>query len=259
MTRAPGVVVHGDRDALAQAAADRLVSIIVAAQSDKGLADIVLTGGGMGGAILTALGASAGCDSIDWRQVRIWWGDERFLPSGDPERNQTQAQDLLLGVLPLDPAKVHPMPASDGADGQDVEAAADRYAAELAAAAPSGHDVPAFDVLMLGVGPDAHVASLFPEHPGLHDAEHAVIGVRGAPKAPPTRISLTFRALCRAQDVWFLVSGQDKARAVGLALCGAGRMQAPAAGVTGTRQTLWLLDRAAARDVPAGLARPASP
>lgn len=257
MSRAPGVVVHADKDSLAQASADRLISVVLEAQSSRGMADIVLTGGGMGGAILTALGASSARDSIDWRQLRVWWGDERFLPTGDPDRNQTQADEALLSALPLDPANVHPMPASDGPDGADLDAAAARYAAELAAQAPSGQDVPAFDVLMLGVGPDAHVASLFPESPGLHDTEHTVIGVRGAPKPPPTRISLTFAALGQAKDVWFLVSGADKAGAVGLALSGAGRMQAPATGVIGTRQTLWLLDRPAARHVPTELIRPA--
>jgi 6-phosphogluconolactonase len=85
------------------------------------------------------------------------------------------------------------------------------------------------------------------------------VGVRGAPKPPPVRVSLTFPALCAARDVWFLVSGADKASAVGLALSGTGEMQAPAAGVTGTRATTWLLDRDAAAHVPRALVRPASP
>ena len=83
--------------------------------------------------------------------------------------------------------------------------------------------------------------------------------MRGAPKPPPVRVSLTFPALCAARDVWFLVSGADKANAVGLALSGSGEMQAPAAGVTGTRSTTWLLDRDAATHVPQALVRPASP
>jgi 6-phosphogluconolactonase len=151
------------------------------------------------------------------------------------------------------------MPASDGPDGADVDAAAARYARELAAAAPPGRNVPEFDVLLLGVGPDAHVASLFPEHPALHERDASAIGVRGAPKPPPTRISMTFPSLCDARDVWFLVSGADKAGAVGLALSGAGPLQAPAAGVAGRRSTTWLLDRDAATHVPKALIRLASP
>ncbi|HEY5246910.1 MAG TPA: 6-phosphogluconolactonase [Dermatophilaceae bacterium] len=258
MSQGPTVVVHHDRQLLAEDAGARLVMAILNAQSSRGQADIVLTGGSMGSAILVSLGRSPAKDAIDWRTLNIWWGDERFLPAGDPERNETQARNALLDVVPLDPSRVHPMPASDGPDGSDVDAAAARYARELASAAhnvQSGHGVPEFDVLLLGLGPDAHVASLFPEHPALQEREQSTIGVRGAPKPPPTRVSMTFPSLCAARDVWFLVAGADKAGAVGLALSGAGLLQAPAAGVVGTRSTTWLLDREAATHVPKQLIR----
>jgi 6-phosphogluconolactonase len=252
------VVVHRDRQLLAATAAARLVTAIVDAQSSRGQADVVLTGGSMGSGLLRSLGQSAARDAIDWRHLNLWWGDERFLPTGDPERNETQAREALLDAVPLDPARVHPMPASDGPDGPDVDAAAARYAAQLDAAAP-GSGQPRFDVLLLGVGPDAHVASLFPGHPALHERDISAIGVRGAPKPPPNRVSMTFPTLCAARDVWFLVSGTDKASAVGLALSGAGELQAPAAGVVGIRSTTWLLDRDAATHVPRQLIRLASP
>jgi len=255
MSRAPMVVVHRDAQLLADAAAARLVTAIVDAQSSRGEADIVLTGGSMGSALLASLGHSAARDAIDWRCLNIWWGDERFLPAGDPDRNETQARMALLDAVPLDPARVHGMPTSDGPDGGDVDAAAARYGLQLAAAAPRGRDVPEFDVVMLGVGPDAHVASLFPEHPALHERDASTIGVRGAPKPPSTRVSMTFPSLCAGRDVWFLVSGANKAGAVGLALSGAGQLQAPAAGVTGIRSTTWLLDRDAATHVPKPLIR----
>jgi len=252
------IVVQRDRQLLAADAAARLAMAIAEAQSARGQADIVLTGGSMGSALLVSLGASPAKDAINWRYVNLWWGDERFLPAGDPERNETQAREALLDAVPLDPSRVHPMPATDGPDGADVEAAAARYARELAEAAPRGRDVPEFDVLMLGVGPDAHVASLFPGHPALHERDMSTIAVRGAPKPPPLRVTMTFRSLCAARDVWFLVSGRDKAGAVGLALSGAGQLQAPAAGVTGLRSTTWLLDRDAATHVPRALIRSAS-
>jgi len=252
------VVVHRDKQLLADDAAARLVMAIVEAQSSRGQADIVLTGGSMGSALLVSLGHSPAKDAVDWRHLNVWWSDERFLPAGDPERNETQSRQALLDAVPLEPSRVHPMPASDGPDGADIDAAAARYAAELAAAAPRGHDVPEFDVLMLGVGPDAHVASLFPEHPALYERDASTIGVRGAPKPPPVRVSMTFPSLCAAREVWFLVSGPDKAGAVGLALSGAGQLQAPAAGVTGLLSTTWLLDRDAATDVPKQLIRLAS-
>ena len=253
------VVVHRDKQLLADAAAARLVTAIVEAQSSRGQADIVLTGGSMGSAVLVSLSHSAAKDAIDWRRLNVWWGDERFLPDGDRDRNETQSRQALLDAVPLDPVRVHAMPASDGPYGVDVDKAAAHYAEELSAAAPRGHDVPEFDVLMLGVGPDAHVASLFPEHPALHERNASTIGVRGAPKPPPVRVSMTFPSLCSARDVWFLVSGGDKASAVGLALSGAGELQAPAAGVTGIRSTTWLVDRDAATHVPKQLIRLASP
>ncbi len=258
MSQSPGVVVHHDRQRLADGAADRLVVAILEAQAARGEADVVLTGGSMGSEVLVSLGRRPARDTIDWQHLNLWWGDERFLPAGDPDRNETQARQALLDSVPLDSLRVHPMPASDGPDGLDVDAAAARYARELAAAARGGRLVPEFDVLMLGLGPDAHVASLFPEHPALHELEASTIGVRGAPKPPPVRVSMTFPSLCSARDVWFLVAGPDKAGAVGLALSGAGRLQAPAAGVAGLRSTTWLLDRDAASHVPSQLIRLAS-
>jgi 6-phosphogluconolactonase len=262
MTTAPLVVVHRDERLLAQAAAARLVTRLVDAQAARGWSSAVLTGGGMGSAVLAALADSPARDAVDWQRVDLWWGDERYLPSGDPERNETQARDALLDAVPLDPSRVHPMPASDGPDGPDVDAAVARYADELARAAERdgvGGPLPVLDVLLPGVGPDAHVASLFPDMAGVHEQDRTVIAVHGAPKPPPTRISLTLPAITSAEDVWLLVAGPGKASAVGLALSGAGPVQAPAGAAVGRRATVWLLDRAAAAQVPPELVRLASP
>ncbi|MGW4645646.1 6-phosphogluconolactonase [Kitasatospora sp. NPDC004289] len=253
----PQLVVHGDKELMAQAAAARLITRIVDAQAARGTASVVLTGGRNGNALLAAIAASPARDAVDWARLDIWWGDERYLPAGDPERNATQARTELLDALPLDPARVHEMPASDGPDGSDVESAAARYAEELAKSAGRG-EVPEFDVLLLGVGPDTHVASLFPEHPGVRETELTVVGVRGAPKPPPTRVSLTLPAIRSAREVWLLAAGEDKAGAVALALSGPGELLAPASAAQGTVRTLWLLDRAAAAKIPPQLYPPAS-
>jgi 6-phosphogluconolactonase len=188
-------------------------------------------------------------DAVDWAYVDFWWGDERFLPAGDPERNETEAREALLEALPVDPARVHPMPPADGPDGDDPEAAAARYAEELAAAArPGTARLPHFDVLLLGVGEEGHVASVFPEHPVAYETR-PVAAVRGCPKPPPTRLTLTLPAINTAEEVWLMATGDTKSRAVGMALTGAGPVQLPAAGVHGVDRTLWLLDRAAAAEV----------
>lgn len=256
----PAVLVHRDAGLLARAVAARLVVGLVDAQAGRDTASVVLTGGGIGTASLAELCAAPARDAVDWGRLDVWWGDERFLPAGDPERNETAARSALLDSVDVDPARVRPMPASDGPDGNDPEAAAERYAGLLASAArPEDHGpVPAFDVLLLGIGPDGHVASVFPESPAGYETR-PVVAVHGAPKPPPTRLTLTLPAINAAREVWVVAAGEDKASAVRLALAGAGPVQVPAAGVRGRARTLWLLDRAAARQLPPELARPASP
>ena len=248
----PEVLVHRDGPLLAKAAAARLITVLVDSIAARGSASVVLTGGGIGTAVLAALGDAPARDAIDWARLDIWWGDERFLAAGDPERNETGARSALLDRVDVDPARVHPMPGPDGPDGNDPEAAAARYASWLAAAArPQDHgSVPAFDVLMLGIGPEAHVASLFPGLPALHD-ERTVVAVHDSPKPPPTRLSLTFPSIQAAREVWVLASGAEKADAVANSLSGAGPDEYPAAGARGRQRTLFLLDRDAAAKVPA--------
>jgi len=244
------VVVHADPQVLATAAAARLIIKLLDAQAGRGSASVVLTGGRGAAEVYRSIGRSPAREAVDWSRVDVWWGDERFLPAGHPDRNETQAREALLDSLPLDPARVHAMPASDGPDGDDAKAAAARYARELAAAAkPGSSELPHFDVLMLGVGEDGHVASIFPEHPGGYETG-TVAAVHNSPKPPPTRISLTMPTIRTAEEVWLIAAGKDKAAPVGMAIEGAGPKQLPAAGAVGTDKTLWLLDRAAAANVP---------
>jgi 6-phosphogluconolactonase len=243
------VIVHADADVLAQAVAARLIVSLLDAQNERGAADLVLTGGRVAAAVYRAVVALPARDAVDWSRVDVWWGDERFLPGGHPDRNETQAREALLDALPLAPGRVHPMPPSDGPDGDDPEAAAARYARTLAEAARPGHaPLPHFDVLLLGIGEDGHVASVFPEHPVVYEAR-PVAAVRGSPKPPPVRITLTLPAINTAEEIWIIAAGPDKAGPVSMALEGAGPHQIPAAGVHAVRTTLWLLDRAAATEV----------
>ncbi|GAA3824617.1 6-phosphogluconolactonase [Sphaerisporangium flaviroseum] len=254
----PSVLIHRDADLLAKAVAARLITGLVDAQAAKGSAHLVLTGGGMGISTLAEVAATHARDAVEWPRLDIWWGDERFLPTGDPERNETGARSALLDHVDVDPARVHPMKGPDS--GLDAEESAALYAEELRKASrPEDHGpVPSFDILMLGLGPDGHVASLFPGMPALYD-ERPVVAVHGAPKPPPTRISMTLPTLRAAREVWVIAAGEEKAGAVRLALQESGPMQVPAAGARGRSRTLFLLDRAAASKLPPGLGRPASP
>lgn len=258
MTAAPEIVVARDENLLADSIAARLLTRLVDAQADRGKASLVLTGGGIGTAALRALAAAPARDAVDWQRVDIWWGDERFVSADSADRNDRTAQGALLDRLPLAPARVHPMGGSD--TFASPEDAAEAYAEQLAdAAGPEGYGeaVPRFDVLLLGLGPDGHVASLFPEHPAVY-AEGSVVGVHGSPKPPPLRVSLTMGAITAAREVWLLVSSADKAPAVAMTLSGAGPTQVPAAGARGRERTLLLLDAAAAGRVPTEVRRRAS-
>lgn len=251
----PEIVVADDEDATAADAASRLITALSAAQAARGVASVVLTGGGVGIATLVAVAGSAERDRVDWSAVEVFWGDERFVPAGDDDRNDRQAREALLDALPLDPGRVHPMPASDaelGVDGTDAgnpDIAADAYAQTLAEAAGRlGHDlgVPAFDVLLAGCGPEGHTLSVFPRSPAVAAADAGVVAVRDCPKPPPTRISLTLAAARRAREVWLVAAGSGKADVLAQAARGASEADVPLAGLRGTERTLWLLDREAA-------------
>jgi 6-phosphogluconolactonase len=237
------VVVHADADILARAVAARLVTHLVDAQAARGVASVVVTGGGVGTAVLREVRDSPARDAVDWTRVDVWWGDERWVPAADPQRNELQAREALLDAVPLDPARVHAFPAADGPHAGDPVAAAAAYAATLAAAGDGG--LPRFDVLMLGMGEEGHVASIFPESPAASD-ERTVAAVFGCPKPPPTRLTLTFPVIRSATEVWIVAAGAGKAGPAARALGGASPLQVPAAGARGRTATRYLLDRAAA-------------
>lgn len=224
-----------DAELLAQTVAARLITAVLDAQSARGEASVVLAGGTVAIASLSAVAASPACHAVDWGRVELWWGDERYVAGDSPDRNALQARQALLDHVPVDPARVHEMGSSDG---EDIDAAAARYAALVDAAEP-------FDVVLLGMGPEGHTASIFPESPAAYETRSA-FAVRDCPKPPPLRISLSFNALSRGREVWLVASGAEKAGAVAAALGGADRVQCPAAGPQGTVATRWLLDRAAA-------------
>ena len=233
------IVIHPNADVLAAAAAARLITLLTDIQADGRVPAVALTGGGAGIATLAAVAKTPATAAVDWRYVEIYWGDERFVPAGDDDRNEKQARQALLDGLDLDPRRVHAMPAVDGAFGADVDAAAAAYAAQL------GERAAPLDLVLLGMGPEGHVASVFP-HSDAVRSSGTVVAVRNCPKPPPTRISLTLPAIRTAKQVWLLVAGAAKAEATELALGGAGQADIPAAGAVGAAHTLWLLDQDAA-------------
>ncbi|HEX7834693.1 MAG TPA: 6-phosphogluconolactonase [Pseudolysinimonas sp.] len=254
MTNERRVLVHPDKEALAGSVAARFITKIIDVLEEQEQAHVCLTGGTMGSAVLGAIGSSPARDSVAWSRIQFWWSDERYLPHGDADRNDTQSRAALLDLLTLDSAQIHSLPAPG--EHPDIDSAARAYEAELAAAAVEGGRYPKFDVMFLGVGPDGHVASLFPDHALVHETERVVVAETASPKPPPERLSFTLPVINSADRVWLVLAGADKAGALGLALAGANINDVPAAGVQGRKRTVFFVDQEAAAEVPEALITP---
>lgn len=254
MTNERRVLVHPDKAALAGSIAARYLTKLVDILDERDTAHVVLTGGTMGYAVLQAINESPARDSIDWMRVDFWWGDERWVPRGHPDRNDQQAREALLDHIALDESRVHAFPASD--EGLELDEASSAYAAELAEHAGEGRDLPLFAITLLGVGPDGHIASLFPERGGIKETVLTVVSVRNSPKPPPERLSLTLPVINSSERVWLILAGADKASALGLALAGASVYEVPAAGAEGRKRTVFFVDSEAAAEVPENLTTP---
>lgn len=227
------VLRQPDAETLAADVARRLGERVAALQAEGRTPHVVLTGGTIAVAAYEQLEAG----TADWTDVVFWFGDERFVPEGHDDRNDQQARDAFLDRLGVPAAHVRSMPAHGCS--QSMAEAADGYGASLP-------DEP-FDVVLLGLGPDGHVASLFPGFAQVHESQRRCVEVFGSPKPPPERISLTFPALNHTSATWFLVSGDGKADAVARALAPEGTLdETPARGAHGQDETLWLVDEAAA-------------
>ncbi|MEN2741116.1 6-phosphogluconolactonase [Microbacterium sp. X-17] len=244
------VAVSPDKETLAAVVGARFLEVLTAAQAAGRVAHISLTGGSMGGAVLTAALAHPGIEGIDWSRVHFWWSDERFVPSGDAERNESESRAALLDRIRIPAENIHAMAASDA--GVTVEEGARAYESELARFAdPDAAGAwPSFDVCFLGVGPDAHIASLFPDRDEIKVTDRAALAVLDSPKPPPVRITLTRPVINGSQRIWMVMAGPDKAAALGLAVAGASYARVPAAGAKGRLETTFYVDEAAAAQLP---------
>ena len=224
---------------LTEGVAERLMARLVELQSQTdGPVHLCLTGGRIANRIYDAFADLVEGSDLDPTRIELWWGDERFVPTEDSDRNAGHTLAILARTLPLTSARTHSMAAADGI--ADADASALTYAKELGDTT--------FDICLLGLGEDGHVASIFPGHPSFAETTHTVIGVNDSPKPPRSRISLTVPTLSRSREVWFLVAGAEKADAVGRAY--RGDPELPGGVVRGRERTLWLVDRAAGAGIP---------
>jgi 6-phosphogluconolactonase len=245
------VLVHPDKQALGASVAARFITKIIDVIDDQGQASIAISGGSVSTLVLAAIASSDARESVDWSRVHVWWVDERWVPKGDPDRNDTGTQSDFFDHVSIPDENIHRFATSDA--GLSIDEAASAYADELRAAAREGALAPSFDITLLGVGPDGHTASLFPEFPQLSVTDRAVVSVDDSPKPPPQRLTLTFPVINASQRVWVILSGAEKASVLGLALAGAAVEDVPVGGVQGRKRTVFFVDQDAARDVPENL------
>lgn len=254
MTNERRVLVAADGDALAASIAARFLTKTVDLLDELEFVNIVLEGGRVAIKVLESINSSPARDSVDWSRVHFWWGDERWVPAQDAERNDGKARQALIDHIDIPAENVHSYPASDS--GLDLDEAAAVYAKTLAEFGSDESGLPRFDITFLGVGPDGHTASLFPDRAEVLEREATVVAVRDSPKPPAERLTLTRHALNSSQRIWVEISGADKAAVLGLALAGAAYSEVPIAGIKGRKRTVFFVDQAAASEVPENLIAP---
>lgn len=241
------VVVEPTPAQVAERVADRFLARVKARTKNGRIAHVALTGGSMGSTVLRAAAAHPKLTRVDWSLVHFWWGDERFVARDDQDRNALQAREALLDHIQVPAGNVHEIAAADS--GITLDEAAAAYAEELAGFGTEEHAWPSFAVCFLGVGPDGHIASLFPDRPEVSETDASVLPVRDSPKPPPERVTLTRPVINSSKRVWLVLTGADKASALGLALAGASYTNVPAAGAKGRRRTIFFVDQSAASEV----------
>ena len=254
-------VVYPKPEVLAQAVAARTLLTIadLLAEPNRQRVDIAVTGGTDGIYVLKVMGESPLAEAVDWSRVHVWWGDERFVAADSDDRNAKQAREAWFGKLIEDgrmPAEnIHEMPADGRSDDEITTATPEQTDAVLAAAAAEYQrelieqlgDKPSLDIAMFGVGPDAHFASLFPDHgeAEINDPHVLVVGVRDSPKPPPLRVTLTVPMIAHSKHTWVFTSEERKADAVRAAFARRNNPHAPSSYADG-EELLWLIDEDAA-------------
>jgi 6-phosphogluconolactonase len=240
------LVILPDPAALADEAARRFVALAQAAVADQGRFTVALSGGSTPRALYERLAQSPLNEAIDWANVHIFWGDERMVPPDDIESSYRMARETLLAHVAIPAANIYPVPTIGGTP----EAAASAY--EETITAVFGTDAPRFDLILLGIGPDGHTASLFPGQPEVVRPSAALaVAVHNAPKPPPTRVTFTYTLINAAANVLFVVSGADKVAALQAVLRGPVDVaRLPAQGVRPKQGALvWLVDAAVAKNL----------
>jgi 6-phosphogluconolactonase len=222
---------------VAQSAAVEIISSLKELLSKQESVHLALTGGTVGIKTLEALAHESEFAKLGLSRIHIWWGDERYVEANSPDRNAVQAYEALLSKVLIPAANIHQFPATDS--GLDVAEAAIVFQQELTDV--FGVVEPKMDLMILGMGPDGHIASLFP---GVDYGSTDVVSISSSPKPPSERLSFSYEMINRSHKIVFVVSGIDKASAIEK-IHTVTDCDLPAARVIATGETIWFIDEAA--------------
>jgi 6-phosphogluconolactonase len=223
-----------DSASVASNAAADLFTFVEKYLATQDRVDIAVTGGTVGIATLSEA-SQLNFNALDLSRLHIWWGDERFVPAGHQDRNSKQAFDAWLRKLEIPQENIHKFPSSD--QDLSLDEAADQFNGYFES---QGLE---FDLMLMGMGPDGHIASLFPGKT-VGELSRSVVAEHDSPKPPPQRLSFTFATINRSREIWFTVAGSDKAEAVATVF-GDEPETLPAGRIQGKEKTVWYVDQTA--------------
>jgi 6-phosphogluconolactonase len=236
--------VLSDTQALDITAAAWLAEWAESCVAQRGVFHLVLAGGSTPRGLYQRLAAPPHSKRMPWRKTHVWFGDERAVPPDHPDSNYRMARESLLDHVPIRPEQVHRIGAEEA-----PEAAAEAYVQSLARSAPQLDGLPCLDLVLLGLGEDGHVASLFPGTNILEERERWAAPVR-VEHLDTWRVSLTLPVINNARAVWLLVTGESKAATVARALAPMGAGEGlPVRRLAPRSAPVWLIDHHAARDL----------
>ena len=250
------VYCYNNPDVLSAIAAQRLAILIMESQANVQNLDkpfhLLITGGTDSIRMFQMLASNPLLTVIDWDLVHIWWADERFVAYDSEDRNARKTRKALLDLLTshkaLSESHIHEMPA-DERSAKEIAAASDAENDAILDDAARDYEEeiigllgkePVFDLAILGMGPDSHMASLFPGLPQVNNRERIVVGVNHSPKLPPMRLSLTVPVLAHSRRTWFLTAGAEKGAALMNVLSSADNPEYPASFANGTDEISWM-------------------
>lgn len=219
---------------VANEASNQLFVFVSAKLATQDRVDVAITGGTVGIATLAAA-SELDFNSLDLTRLHIWWGDERFVEIESPDRNAVQANNAWLKKLNIPMTNVHEFPSLD--NSLSLDEAAKEFAKHFTSQNIN------FDLMLMGMGPDGHVASLFPGKGVGFDAA-PVVAEHDSPKPPPLRLSFSYGVINSADEIWFTVAGADKAEAVSIVF-GDDPETLPAGRIHGKEKTVWFVDQTA--------------